>query len=135
MSIISKAPSQTRQFSRLLTVATVLALAACASVPLDYPREPSYALTDTVKVEHINEGIDVVLPEIRHEAAEIVDGHKEHIQAREEQMRSIWAGVELRNDRMRAVTGVDFRPFETSLRDCVESLISIGEVEPRRRSE
>ena len=37
----------TRQFSRLLTVATVLALAACASVPLDYPREPSYALTDT----------------------------------------------------------------------------------------
>jgi hypothetical protein len=28
---------------------------------------------------------------------------------------------------------VEFRPFDESLRDCVESLLSVAKVEPKRR--
>ena len=59
--------------------------------------------------------------------------HPERIQAREPELRAIWTGVEPRNDRMRAVTGVEFRPFDESLRDCVESLQSVGGVTPKLR--
>ena len=34
-----------------------------------------------------------------------------------------------------AATGVTFRPLEESVRDCVESLMSIGGVEPERTDE
>ena len=34
---------------------------------------------------------------------------------------------------MREATGVAFRPFDESLRDCVESLIAVAGVEPKRR--
>ena len=54
--------------------------------------------------------------------------HPEKIQAREKKYRSIWEGCDLRNDRIKAVTGVEFRSFEESLRDCVESLMSVGQV-------
>ena len=49
-------------------------------------------------------------------------------------MRKIWAGCELRNDRIKAVTGVNFRELDESIRDCVESLISVAGIEPKRRS-
>jgi hypothetical protein len=49
-------------------------------------------------------------------------------------LRAIWAGCDLRNDRIRAVTGVRFRPFDESLRDCVESLLAVAKITPRRRS-
>ena len=62
----------------------------------------------------------------------MIDPFPERIQAREAELRAIWAQLDLRNDRVRAATGVEFRPFEESLRDCVESLLSVGEVEPRR---
>jgi hypothetical protein len=39
-------------------------------------------------------------------------------------------GCDCRNERIQAVTGVEFRPFEETLRDCVESLVSIGGVKP-----
>mgnify|MGYP001258538583 CR=1 FL=1 len=51
----------------------------------------------------------------------------------EAEMRAVWAGCELRNDRIRAVTSVNFRPFDESLRDCVESLITVGNVQPKLR--
>ena len=50
------------------------------------------------------------------------------------EMRAIWAGCELRNDRIRAVTGIRFRPLDESLRDCVESLLSVAGVTPRVRA-
>ena len=37
--------------------------------------------------------------------------------------------------RMRSATGIEFRDLDTSIRDCVESLITVGEVEPRQRHE
>lgn len=37
------------------------------------------------------------------------------------------------NDRIKAVTGVEFRPFDESLRDCVESLLAVAKVKPKQR--
>ena len=45
-------------------------------------------------------------------------------------MRDIWAQCELRNDRIREVTGMTFRPLDESIRDCVESLLQVAKVEP-----
>jgi hypothetical protein len=49
-------------------------------------------------------------------------------------MRGIWRRTELRNDRIRAATNVSFRPLDTSLRDCVESLITLGKVQVKRKA-
>ena len=45
-------------------------------------------------------------------------------------MRAIWAGCELRNDRIKKLLGINFRSLDESVRDCVESLLSVGKVEP-----
>ena len=90
--------------------------------------------TDTRDVEDVCASIDRLLPELEHDAPEVTDDFPDHVKARESELRAIWAGCELRNDRMRAATGIEFRDLDTSIRDCVESLISIGEVIPRRRS-
>ena len=89
--------------------------------------------TDTPNVEEICASIDRLLPELGHAAARLIDPHKDHTKAREAEMRAVWAGCELRNDRIRAVTSVNFRPFDESLRDCVESLITVGNVQPKLR--
>jgi nucleoside-diphosphate-sugar epimerase len=90
--------------------------------------------TDAIDVEVICELIDQVLPELRHDTPMVTDPFPERIQAREQELRDIWAGCELRNDRICQVTDVEFRPFEDTLRDCVESLISVAGVEVKRRS-
>ena len=89
--------------------------------------------TDTPKVEEICAAIDRLLPELGHAGANLIDPHKDHTKAREAEMRAVWAGCELRNERIRAVTSVNFRPFDESLRDCVESLITVGNVKPKLR--
>ena len=48
-------------------------------------------------------------------------------------MRAIWEKVELRNDRVRELLGIQFTPLDTSLLDCVESLINIAKVKPIQR--
>jgi nucleoside-diphosphate-sugar epimerase len=89
--------------------------------------------TDARNVEDICADIDRLLPELRHAGAELVDPFAERIQAREAEFRRIWAQCDLRNDRIRAVTGVEFRPLDESIRDCVESLLAVARVEPARR--
>jgi len=89
--------------------------------------------TETRNVEDIAARIDQLLPEIGHAPPTLLDNHPERHQAREAEFRGIWALADLRNDRIRAVTGVEFRPFDESLRDCVESLISVAGVQPNRR--
>jgi hypothetical protein len=91
--------------------------------------------TDTRNVEDVCASIDRLLPELGHDAPEVTDNFPDRVKAREAELRGIWAGCELRNDRMRAATGVEFRDLDTSIRDCVESLITVGEVVPRQRSE
>ena len=84
--------------------------------------------TDAIDVLNICEKIGEVLPELALKVTEPIEIHPEKIQAREKKYRSIWEGCDLRNDRIKAVTGVEFRSFEESLRDCVESLMSVGQV-------
>ncbi len=89
--------------------------------------------TDARNVEDICADIDRLLPELGHATPQVTDSHPERIQAREQEMRSIWAGCELRNDRIKNLLGINFRSLDESVRDCVESLLSIGGVEPTVR--
>ena len=89
--------------------------------------------TDTPKVEEICASIDRVLPEIGHDTPAVTDNFPDRIKAREAEFRAIWAQCDLRNDRIKAVTDVEFRPFDESLRDCVESLLSVAKVKPKLR--
>jgi nucleoside-diphosphate-sugar epimerase len=90
--------------------------------------------TERRNVEDICASIDRLLPELGHDTPPVSDDFPEHIRAREAEFRAIWAGTEIRNDRIRAVTGVAFRPLDDSIRDCVESLITIGGIQPKRRA-
>ena len=90
--------------------------------------------TDTRNVEDVCASIDRLLPELRHATPQVTDPFPERVQAREAELRAIWAGCELRNDRIRAVTPVTFRPLDESIRDCVESLLTVAKVEPKRKS-
>jgi dihydroflavonol-4-reductase len=89
--------------------------------------------TDTRNVEDVCASIDRLLPEIGHHAPAVTDPFPDRIRAREAEMRAMWAGCELRNDRIRAATGIAFRSLDESIRDCVESLLSVAGVEPVRR--
>ena len=89
--------------------------------------------TDTPKVEEICASIDRLLPEIGHDTPAVTDNFPDRIKAREAEFRAIWAQCDLRNDRIKAVTDVEFRPFDESLRDCVESLLSVAKVKPKLR--
>ena len=89
--------------------------------------------TERRDYEEVVRSIDRVLPELRHDPGPIVDATPERLKAREAELRSIWAGCELRNDRIRAAIPIEFRPFDDSLRACGESLLAVAGVEVRRR--
>ena len=89
--------------------------------------------TDTRNVEAICADINRLLPELGHATPEVTDPYPDRIKAREEEMRTIWAGCELRNDRIRNLLGIEFRPLDESIRDCVESLLAVGKVQPQLR--
>ncbi len=86
--------------------------------------------TDARNVEDVCASIDRLLPELGHATPAVTDPFPERIQAREAELREIWACAELRNDRIKRVTGVEFRSLDESIRDCVESLLTVGQVEP-----
>lgn len=90
--------------------------------------------TETRNVEDVCASIDRLLPELGHDTPEVTDPFPDRIKAREAELRSIWAGCELRNDRIRGVTSVTFRPLDESIRDCVESLLTLAKVQPRVRN-
>jgi len=89
--------------------------------------------TDAIDVADICAAIDRVLPELNLQVTDPVEVHPDRLQAREQEFRGCWAHGDLRNDRVRAATGVSFRPFDVSLRDCVESLIALAKVKPIAR--
>jgi nucleoside-diphosphate-sugar epimerase len=89
--------------------------------------------TETRNVEDICASIDRLLPELGHDTPPVTDDFPDRIKAREKELRALWAGCDLRNDRIRAVTDVRFRPMDESIRDCVESLLAIAKVKPKRR--
>ena len=90
--------------------------------------------TDTRNVEDVCASIDRLLPELMHDTPAVTDPFPDHIKARETQMREIWAGCELRNDRILAVSDIKFRALDESIRDCVESLVAVAGVKVNRRS-
>ena len=85
--------------------------------------------TETRDVEDVCASIDRLLPELGFAGATLFDPLPEKVQAREAQFRAIWNGCELRNDRIKATLGMEFRSLDESIRDCVESLITIGGVQ------
>ena len=89
--------------------------------------------TDMRKVEDICASIDRLLPELNFAIPEVTDNHPDRHKAREAEFRAIWDQIELRNDRVKSVVPINFRPLDDSIRDCVESLISIGGVEVTTR--
>ncbi len=88
--------------------------------------------TERRDYEDIVATIDRVLPQLRHDPGAIADSAPERHRAREAEFRAIWAGLELRNDRIRSVLPIEFRPFDDSIRDCVESLLAVAGVQPSR---
>ena len=90
--------------------------------------------TERRNYEEIVATIDRVLPELGFDPGPIADTTPERHKAREAEFRAIWAGLELRNDRIRSVVPIEFRPLDVSVRDCVESLIAVAGIQPRRRA-
>lgn len=90
--------------------------------------------TDTVPPEKVCADIDRLLPSLGHEMPSVVVEYSERSKANETALRRIWNGADLRNDRVRAVTGMTFRHWDESLRDCVESLLTVAKVQPKLRS-
>lgn len=90
--------------------------------------------TERRSYEDVVATIDRVLPELRHDPGPIVDPSPDRHKAREAEFRAIWDGLELRNDRICSVVPITFRPFDDSVRDCVESLIAVAGVEVSRRA-
>jgi nucleoside-diphosphate-sugar epimerase len=88
--------------------------------------------TETVDIADVCASIARLLPELDFRVTKPVEVHPEKLQAREAKYRAIWAQCDYRNDRMKAATGVTFRAFDESLRDCVESLIQVAHIEPTR---
>ncbi len=84
--------------------------------------------TDRMDAKDICASISRLLPELGHVPPTVTDAFGERVQSREAELRAIWAGCELRNDRIRAATPISFRHLDTSIRDTVESLISIAGV-------
>jgi nucleoside-diphosphate-sugar epimerase len=91
--------------------------------------------TDARNCEDICADIGRLLPELNHEATAPIDTFPDRIKEREAEFRRIWALADLRNDAIRAATGVSFRPLDESIRDCVESLLSIAKVKVRQKPE
>lgn len=91
--------------------------------------------TETRDYEDIALSIDRVLPELHHDPGPIVDNSPERWKEREGEFRSIWGGLQLRNDKIRGVLPIEFRPLDDSLRDCVESLIAVAGIVPNRRAD
>jgi nucleoside-diphosphate-sugar epimerase len=90
--------------------------------------------TERRNVEDVCASIDRLLPELGHDTPAVTDNFPDRIKAREKELRALWAGCDLRNDRIRAVTNVRFRPMDESIRDCVESLLSVAGVKPKLRA-
>jgi len=86
--------------------------------------------TESREVEDVCASIDRLLPEIGFAGAEKIDPFPDSIKARKKEFKSAWGGCDLRNARIRNTLGMEFRTLDTSVRDCVESLLSIGKVNP-----
>ena len=89
--------------------------------------------TDKIDIEEVCARIDQLLPELGYATPDLAQNLSEKDLQRSRERRAVYAGTDLRNDRMRSVVPIAFRDLNDSLRDMAESLISIGEVVPALR--
>jgi len=82
--------------------------------------------TEAWKVEDTCARIAHLLPELNLKVTAPKEVHPERLQAREARYRALWQMADLRNQRMVELTGIQFRSFDESLRDCAESLIAVA---------
>lgn len=85
---------------------------------------------ERIDVEEVCARIDHLLPELGYATPDTTEDLDEAGLARRKERRAVYFGTDLRNDRTRALFGIDYRDLNDSLRDMAESLISVGEVEP-----
>ena len=88
--------------------------------------------TEMIELEYMGNRIATLLPELGYTPPEPKEDPnaitREGADCKAE-MEAIWHACDLRNDRIKAATGVTFRPFDETLRDCVESLVAVAGVE------
>ena len=84
-------------------------------------------LAEQYTLEYISTRIGELFPELGYEPPAPTEDPNA-IPGKKEELEDIWLRkTTMKNDRMRG-QGVVFRPFDESLRDCVESLISVAGV-------
>jgi nucleoside-diphosphate-sugar epimerase len=94
--------------------------------------------TDAIDVERIGATISKSMPHIDFDMSDLSMSDSEfgrgiliELGITETEARSIWQGCKLQNRRICETVGIIFRPLEESLRDCVQSLITVAGVSPR----
>ena len=86
--------------------------------------------TDKIDVEEVCARIDRLLPELGYATPDLTEDLDEAGLERKLRRKAVYAGTDLRNDRVREVVGITFRQLNDSLRDMAESLITVGQVTP-----
>ena len=86
--------------------------------------------TEKIDVEAVCARIDRLLPELGYATPDLTENLDEAGQKRARERRAVYAGTDLRNDRIRSVVPIAFRHLNDSLRDMAESLITVGKVPP-----
>ena len=71
-----------------------------------------------------------MLPELGYATPDLSEDLDEESLRKARERRAIYWGTDLRNDRIRALLNITFRPLDDSLRDCIESLLTVGRVRP-----
>ena len=88
---------------------------------------------ERIDIEDVCARIDRLLPELGYATPDLTEDLDDAGLARRRERRAVYFGTDLRNDRTRALLGIDYRDLDDSLRDMAESLISVGEVAPALR--
>eukprot|EP00930_Biecheleria_cincta_P086378 TRINITY_DN7567_c1_g1_i1.p1 TRINITY_DN7567_c1_g1~~TRINITY_DN7567_c1_g1_i1.p1 ORF type:complete len:731 (-),score=102.31 TRINITY_DN7567_c1_g1_i1:284-2281(-) len=94
---------------------------------------------ESIRVEDLGAAIARLLPEIDLDPEDITC-HSNRAQEdlvhsfglTESEMRKIWMGCQLCNEKVCAALGFAFRPLDVSLLDCVASLMSVAGMRPRQ---
>ena len=86
--------------------------------------------TDRIDIEDVCRSIDRLLPELGYATPDLSEDLDEESLRKARERRAIYWGTDLRNDRIRALLNITFRPLDDSLRDCIESLLTVGRVRP-----
>lgn len=88
---------------------------------------------DKIPIEHIGDRAMVLYP--NYDAATTIAPGRDHNGKKVEGPADpIWLRVQGRNDKIREVTGMNFRKYEDTLRDTIESVVSINGVQPKLKA-